>query len=64
MTWYQKSKRPADPVVSPGMCAICGERGSVQLGGYLTPEMHSGTPRSLWFCRRCADEYRGEVESN
>ena len=64
MTWYQKPKRPADPVVPAGMCAICGERGSVQLGESIAPEMRSGIPRALWLCRRCADERRDDAESN
>jgi len=55
MTWYHKPKRPADPVVPPGMCAICGEPGSVELGEFIVAEMPSGTARTLWLCRRCAD---------
>jgi hypothetical protein len=64
MTWYQKPKRPADPVVTPGMCAVCGELGSVQLGESIVPEIHRGIPRALWLCQRCADEHRGDAGSN
>ena len=64
MAWYQKPKQPAEQVVPPGMCVICGESGSIHLSGASVLDAQSATPRSLWICHRCADERRGNSESN
>jgi len=63
MSWYQKLK-PADQVVPPGKCVICGRTGWMQLTGPIVPEAHTATPRSRWICRKCADERRGDAASN
>jgi hypothetical protein len=63
MTWYQKPK-PSGPLVPPGPCVICSATGSLRLGGPIAPSAHAAIPKPLWICRSCADERRGDSESN